>query len=70
MPSPQQKVEVSLPVKSIGKDEEIEIEPNKLETQNTFEDFDDDEDVIDDKHIKDEAPSGGIEDLLKALLDD
>ena len=66
----QQKVEVSLPVKSIGKDEEIEIEPNKLETQNTFEDFDDDEDVIDDKHIKDEAPSGGIEDLLKALLDD
>ena len=33
------------------------------------DDFDSDEE-IDASHIKDEAPKGGIEDLLKALLDD
>ena len=34
-----------------------------------YEDELDDED-IDASHIKDEAPKGGIEDLLRALLDD
>ena len=64
----QQKVEVTLP-KELKKDDEIDVVPNKLTTQNTFDDFDD-EDDIDDSNIKDEAPTGGIEDLLKALLDD
>ena len=65
----QQKVEVSLP-KLENKDEEIDIEPNKLNTVNNFKDFDDDDDEIDVSDIKDEAPTGGIQDLLKALLDD
>ncbi len=57
-------------------------EQNKSNNYNTFanfededddfEDYDeqDDEEDIDDSHIKDEAPKGGLEDLLKALLDD
>ncbi len=65
----QQKIEVTLP-NNADKDEEIDIEPNKLTTSNTFKDFDDDDDEIDVSNIKDEAPTGGIEDLLKALLDD
>ncbi len=48
-------------------DEELD---DKLaaEEDDNFED--DVEDFVDDSHIKDEAPKGGIEDLLKALLDD
>ena len=63
----QRKVEVS----SIAKrDDEIDIEPVKVSPVNTFEDFDDDFDDIDTSKVKDEAPTGGLEDLLKALLDD
>ncbi|MBQ7880796.1 MAG: iron-sulfur cluster assembly scaffold protein [Clostridia bacterium] len=67
-------------------DNEIEIEPNtqsSISTQATInkniddmdDNFEDDlseefEDEIDASNIKDEAPKGGIEDLLKALLND
>ena len=66
---------ISAPV-DIMQEDEIDVEPtvelNKVDTYSAFEDeFEDDfEDEIDDKSIKDEAPKGGIEDLLKALLND
>jgi len=67
----QQKVEVSLPRKELDKDEEIEIEPVKLNTNQDIDELEDDFDEdIDTSKIKDEAPVGGLEDLLKALLDD
>ena len=64
-------------------DDEVEIEPVQ-QTGIQFKDFDDDdfdddmdedfdediEEVEEDSEIKDEAPKGGIEDLLKALLGD
>ena len=62
--------------------EEIEIEPVKndgiafKDIEDDFDDFDeienDDEieDVEDGEEVKDEAPKGGIADLLKALLGD
>lgn len=66
----ERRVEVSLPSSVIKKDEEIDVEPVKVSPVNKFEDLDDDFDDIDTSKIKDEAPSGGLEDLLKALLDD
>ena len=64
--------------------DEVEVEPvvelHKADAYNEFDDEDeledeweDEEDFdkdFDDKNIKDEAPKGGIEDLLKALLND
>ena len=68
--SSERKVEVTLP-KTIKRDEEIDVEPVKVNPVNKFDDIDDDFDEdIDTSKIKDEAPSGGLEDLLKALLDD
>ena len=71
----KKEVEVSIPKQELVKDEEIEIEPVKVNTR--FADFEDDLDEIevdeaneDVSKIKDEAPAGGLSDLLKALLDD
>ena len=80
----EHKTEVSIPTSALTR-EEIEIEPDKEVEEktnlglgapsNTFKDFEDDDfeddidEEIDDEDIKDEAPKGGIEDLLKALLD-
>ncbi|MBO5909980.1 MAG: iron-sulfur cluster assembly scaffold protein [Clostridia bacterium] len=73
---------VSLPASEVEQDEEIEIDPVEFKDALTNEKYDADDDVYDDEfdddvedevdasHIKDEAPKGGIEDLLKALLED
>ncbi len=76
----EQKVEIGLPnADFVSKDEEIDIEPvNEKSKTQTFADIDnyDDYDMedydeeVDASKVKDEAPKGGIEDLLKALLDD
>ena len=84
MSTTEHKVEVAIPTSTFNK-EEIDVESEKdLEQKtdlglgtpsNNFKDFDDDDfddddlDDVDDEDIKDEAPKGGIEDLLKALLD-
>ena len=71
----KKEVEVSIPKKELVKDDEIEIEP--VIVNNKFADFEDDFDDMDvddigedTSKIKDEAPTGGLSDLLKALLDD
>ncbi len=71
----KKEVEVSIPKQEPIKDEEIEIEPVEVSTKfaNFEDDFDDMEaDNVneDTSKIKDEAPAGGLSDLLKALLDD
>jgi len=44
---------------------------DKTNNELDYDDFDDEiEETVEDSHIKDEAPMGGIEDLLKALLND
>ena len=84
MSTTEHKVEVAIPTSTFNK-EEIDVESEKDIEQktnlglgtpsNNFKDFDDDDfddddlDDVDDEDIKDEAPKGGIEDLLKALLD-
>ena len=46
-------------------------ENDEFDNQDDYdEDNDDIDEEIDASHIKDEAPKGGLEDLLKALLDD
>ena len=61
---------ISAPAKILEYDEEIDMEQtNKLNTNSKIVDDELDDD-IDASHIKDEAPKGGIEDLLKALLND
>ena len=71
----KKEVEVSIPKQEPINDEEIEIEPVEVNTK--FADFEDDFDDMevdevseDSSKIKDEAPAGGLSDLLKALLDD
>ena len=71
----KKEVEVSIPKQEPINDEEIEIEPVEVNTK--FADFEDDFDEMevdevseDSSKIKDEAPAGGLSDLLKALLDD
>ena len=71
----KKEVEVSIPKQELPKGEEIEITPVKV--NNKFADFEDDFDEVevddineDTSKIKDEAPAGGLSDLLKALLDD
>jgi hypothetical protein len=44
---------------------------DNIKTELAYEDVEDDlDDDLDISNIKDEAPTGGLEDLLKALLDD
>ena len=80
--SVQENSTISAPAEVLEQDDEIEVEPAvELSSSKRYDDFDDDfddnadledeaDDYVDDSHIKDEAPKGGIEDLLKALLDD
>ncbi|MFQ6724117.1 MAG: iron-sulfur cluster assembly scaffold protein [Clostridia bacterium] len=80
----QHKVEINTPY--FAKDDEIDLDDDEINNnllddyddnyKNKYEnetdnDYDEDTDEdIDASHIKDEAPTGGLEDLLKALLDD
>jgi len=50
-------------------DEDDDEDDIEQEYEDDIDDMEDEEE-IDDSHIKDEAPKGGIEDLLKALLND
>lgn len=80
--SVQENSNISSPASMVEQDDEIEIEPVSTVEYNTdapkqfndlsddeFDELDEDYEEVSDEDIKDEAPKG-IEDLLKALLQD
>ena len=71
----KKEVEVSIPKQKLPKEDEIEINPvldntKFADIEDDFDDMEADNVIEDTSKIKDEAPTGGLSDLLKALLDD